>query len=190
MTKHLAEAELRALAGRPPLTDPEFLETWDLRYATWCALKHSKQLRPKWIGAHIKNTILGYHHTACRVVGITRAALASLAGPDVAFTTPRATNTYQRAHLYPRRLVTQLIMTLDATTTRDQLIDWVWHKDITILALRAENDLLEDEHYYRANALTFRNDSGALFQDSGGSYSYSKAEKAVLRQLVQAQATC
>ena len=183
MQTTIAEGELRALAGQPPLRDPEFLETWDLRYATWCALKHNKQLRPKWISAHIKNTILGYHHTACRVIGITRAALASLAGPDGAFTTQRATNTYQRSHLYPRRLVTQLILTLDAATTRDQLMDWVWHKDITVLSLRQENDLLEDEHYYRANALTFRNDSGDLFQDNGGAYSYGKAEKALLKQL-------
>lgn len=179
----LTETELRDLAGLPPMSDLEFQETWDIRHTVWKALKGNKRLVPRWINHHVKNTILGYHHTACRVVGVTRLALDRLAGPREEFDVRRETNTYQRAHLYPRRLVNQLILGLDHNTTRDQLVDWIWHKDITILSLRQENDLLENRDYYLANALTFRNDAGKLFQDTGGSYTYGKPEKSILKEL-------
>lgn len=183
ITPGLTEQELRELAGQPPTSDLEYLETWDIRHAVWKALRENKRLVPRWVGHHVKNTILGYHHTACRVVGVTRLALEELAGPRGEFDVKRKTNTYQRSHLYPRRLVNQLILKLDEGTTRDQLIDWVWHKDITIISLRHENDLLEDRDYYLANALTFRNDSGELFRDTGGSWTYSKNEKNLLRAM-------
>lgn len=179
----LTEEELRSLAGLPPLDDPEFQETWEIRHTVWKALKTNERLVPRWINHHVKNTILGYHHTACKVVGVTRRAMESLAGPRGEFDVRRHTNTYQRSHLYPRRLVNQLILELPPETTRDQLVDWIWHKDITILSLREENDLLEERDYYLANALTFRNDDAKLFQDMGGSYKYSRDEKDLLRSL-------
>jgi len=179
----LSEQELRALAGLPPIGDPEYLETWDIRHAVWKALKENKGLLPQWINHHVKNTILGYHHTACRVVGVTRSALDRLAGPRGEFDGRRESNTYQRAHLFPKRMVNKLILKLAPDTTRDQLIDWVWHKDITVISLRRENDLLENKDYYQANALTFRNDSGELFRDTGGSWTYSKNEKNMLRSI-------
>jgi hypothetical protein len=177
--------ELRALAGPVP-QDPGFRETIELRWMTWQFIRKSQNLPDAWVKMQLKTTILGYHPSSIKVIGVTRNALREFSSPDGTFPSDaaRRRGTFQRAHLYPRRqCVVQLLNELPITLTQDELAEWVWNRDITVLSLVGENDRLEDRSYFEEHAITFSNPGGSLFRDLGSVYAYGAKERALFREL-------
>lgn len=179
----LSTEEMRTFAGPCPSDDPEFIETWDLRWQVWKMLRTSQNLPKNWIRLQIKTTILGYHPASYKVIGITRRALEEFAGPDGDFSPGWKSGRFQRAHLYPVRLLSKELMCMPTETTREQLSEWVWQRDIVVLSLKEENHQLEDRDFFLANTITFSNPGGRLFRDVGSRSAYGLEEKRFLQTL-------
>jgi len=180
----LSPEEMRALAGPCPSDDPEFIETWNLRWQVWKLLRTSQNLPQSWIRLQVKTTILGYHHASYKVIGITRAALKEFAGPEGDFSSGWKSGRFQRAHLYPVRLLSKELMSMPIETTKEQLSEWVWLRDIVVLSLKEENHLLEDRDFFLNNTIRFANPGGHLFRDVGSRSAYGLEEKRFLQALV------
>jgi hypothetical protein len=181
-----SEAELRELAGPMPTLDPEFNETWDIRWNVWQMIRRSQSLSRTWIKLQLKTTILGYHHASYKVIGITREGLNRLAGPTGEFSTKWQRNTMQRAHLYPVRLCQSELMSMSPDLTPMQLAEWVWCRDVVVLSLKEENHLLEDRDFFERNTITFSNPYGTLFRDLGSICAYGSDERRFLKTLYDA----
>ena len=185
----LTTGEMQALAGPCPSDDPEFIETWDLRWKVWKMLRTSQHLPQNWIRLQIKTTILGYHPASYKVVGITHGALKEFAGPEGDFTPGWKSGRFQRAHMYPVRLLSKELMCMPTETTREQLSEWVWQRDIVVLSLKEENHQLEDRDFFLNNTIRFANPGGRLFKDVGSRSAYGLDEKRFLQEIFSGVST-
>jgi hypothetical protein len=185
MNNFLSDVELESLAGDPPVDNPEFNEVWDIRWNLWRRLKDSEGILDKnWIKTQIKMSILSYHSSSIKVVGITNAAFKSLAGPNLEFNVKRETKLYHRSHLFPRRACVDFLMKHNPLSlSKETFIKWIWSHDLTVLSLKEENNLLENKDYFYNNTITFKNPDASLFHEKGGSWSYSGKEKLFLKSL-------
>ena len=177
--------EMRALAGPCPMDNPEFRETWNLRWTVWKLLRTSQHLPKNWIRLQLKTTILGYHAQSYKVIGITKFALEDFAGPNGDFSSGWLGGKYQRAHLYPVRLLSQEMMSMPIDTSMEELAQWVWDRDVVVLSLKEENHDLEDRDYFLQNTIKFSNPEGKLFRDVGSRSAYGLDEKNFLIKLYQ-----
>jgi len=163
-----------------PWDAPGMRDLYRFRFDVWKKIRESSLVETSW-SKSVFDGLFGSHPYSWRVVGMTRDAMARLAGSDGTFSSPREPGVYIRSHLYPRRQTTLDLRALPGTTTFEEFVAFTWPRDITVIGLKSQDRLLESPDYFKEHATTWRNDDGSLFTEAGKGWKYGTKERVFLR---------
>jgi len=167
------------LAGALPTGDG-IEELNAIRHFHYLRVRNAVHLDHNWKTAQLK-ALFAFHETCWQFVGITRKALAGLGGYDGRFAGQREKG-YQRSHLYDQMQLVDELLTGPEMNTLD-LARYVWVRDVVVLSLTTENNLVKDREYFQREVITFPNPSADLFSNDGTRWRYKDGEREFLRKL-------